>query len=66
MIKYLNFKGRTGAGKSSFFQILFRMYEPNGLIEIDKLDISKLKLVDLRTKLTIIPVCNWLFIINMN
>lgn len=48
--------GRTGAGKSSFFQILFRMYEPKGLILIDGVNTRKLKLLDLREKLTIIPV----------
>ncbi len=34
------------------------MYEPNGLILIDDMNISQLKLTDLRTKLTIIPVFN--------
>jgi ATP-binding cassette subfamily C (CFTR/MRP) protein 4 len=48
--------GRTGAGKSSFFQILFRMYEPSGSIVIDGIDIRTLKLTELRKKLTIIPV----------
>lgn len=48
--------GRTGAGKSSFFQTIFRMYEPEGEIIIDGINIKDLKLVDLRTKLTIIPV----------
>jgi ATP-binding cassette subfamily C (CFTR/MRP) protein 4 len=47
--------GRTGAGKSSLFQILFRMYEPTGQIQIDGLDISQLKLTDLRSRLTCIP-----------
>jgi ABC-type multidrug transport system fused ATPase/permease subunit len=48
--------GRTGAGKSSFFQILFRMYEATGSIVIDGIDIRSLKLTELRKKLTIIPV----------
>lgn len=48
--------GRTGAGKSSFFQTIFRMYEPDGSIIIDDIDIKDLSLFDLRNKLTIIPV----------
>lgn len=47
--------GRTGAGKSSFFQTIFRMYEPSGSIIIDGIDIKDLSLNDLRSKLTIIP-----------
>ena len=54
--------GRTGAGKSSFFQILFRMYEPTGSIVIDGIDICKLKLTELRKKLTIIPVRRFLLV----
>ena len=48
--------GRTGAGKSSFFQTIFRMYEPSGSIIIDGINIKDLSLFDLRSKLTIIPV----------
>lgn len=48
--------GRTGAGKSSFFQAIFRMYEPEGKIFIDGINIRELNLKELRTKLTIIPV----------
>lgn len=50
--------GRTGAGKSSLIQMLFRMYEPNegGEIRIDGLEIRDLSLHELRNKLTIIPV----------
>lgn len=48
--------GRTGAGKSSFFLTIFRMYEPDGEIIIDGINIKDLTLHDLRDKLTIIPV----------
>lgn len=48
--------GRTGAGKSTFFQSIFRMYEPEGEIIIDGVNIQDLSLHDLRDKLTIIPV----------
>lgn len=48
--------GRTGAGKSSIIQTLFRMAEPEGSLFIDDLNIKELSLHDLRSKLSIIPV----------
>jgi ABC-type multidrug transport system fused ATPase/permease subunit len=48
--------GRTGAGKSSLALALFRFLEArSGSITIDGIDISKLKLFDLRNRLAIIP-----------
>ncbi|XP_053306512.1 ATP-binding cassette sub-family C member 2 [Spea bombifrons] len=48
--------GRTGAGKSSLTNCIFRIIESaDGKITIDGLDISTIGLHDLRQKLTIIP-----------
>jgi len=48
--------GRTGAGKSSLTLALFRFLEArSGSVYIDGIDISKIKLHDLRSRLAIIP-----------
>lgn len=55
--------GRTGAGKSSLTLSLFRIIEAaGGSIFIDGLDISKLGLHTLRSRLTIIPQVNFLIL----
>ncbi|KAL7112723.1 hypothetical protein ACP275_04G019900 [Erythranthe tilingii] len=48
--------GRTGGGKSTLIQVLFRLVEPSGgKIIIDSIDISALGLHDLRSRFGIIP-----------
>lgn len=47
--------GRTGAGKSSIIQALFRLAQNEGAIEIDGVDTATLGLHDLRKKISIIP-----------
>ena len=47
--------GRTGAGKSSIIQCLFRMAEPQGEVVIDGLTTAEMGLHELRSKISIIP-----------
>lgn len=54
--EHVGIVGRTGAGKSSAIQCLFRLYElERGRIVVDGVDISGLRLFDLRSSLGIIP-----------
>lgn len=47
--------GRTGAGKSSIIQAMFRLAHNEGIIKIDNVDISTIGLHDLRKSISIIP-----------
>lgn len=55
--------GRTGAGKSSLLQALFRMVElQSGKVEIDGVDIRTLELETLRSRLALVPQDSVLFL----
>ncbi|MBC7372341.1 MAG: ATP-binding cassette domain-containing protein, partial [Bdellovibrionaceae bacterium] len=55
--------GRTGSGKSTFFQSLFRFIEAErGMIRVDGIDIASVPLETLRENLAIIPQDPTLFI----
>ena len=55
--------GRTGAGKSSIIQALFRIVEPEvgSVYEIDNADALKLGLHTLRQRISVIPQTPFLF-----
>ena len=54
--------GRSGSGKTSVFNVLFRLNRINtGWIKIDDQDISKVSIKSLRTAISIIPQTPFLF-----
>ncbi|XP_058797685.1 probable multidrug resistance-associated protein lethal(2)03659 isoform X2 [Phymastichus coffea] len=53
--------GRTGAGKSSLIQSLFRLADVQGRIEIDGIETGGIGLHDLRRQISIIPQEPFLF-----
>ena len=54
-LQQIGIVGRTGAGKSSLLSALFRLAEPEGVFEIDGIQITDIGLHNLRKKISIIP-----------
>lgn len=60
--KTLAITGRTGSGKSSIANLLFRMYDvDNGSISIDDLDVKDLPLYHYRNQMALVPQEVFLF-----
>ena len=55
MLLQVGVVGRTGAGKSTLLSCLLRMVEPDGLILVDGVDITKIGLHHLRSNIAVIP-----------
>ncbi len=54
--------GRSGAGKTTFANLLLRMHEPNeGCITIDGYDVKQVSLSSLRTQIGVVPQDVFLF-----
>ena len=53
--RILGVLGRTGSGKSTLTRLLFRLYDPTlGSISLDKVDLRKLNLDDLRQRVALV------------
>ncbi|WP_391591669.1 ABC transporter ATP-binding protein / permease protein [[Mycoplasma] cavipharyngis] len=54
--------GKTGSGKSSFINLIARLYDPtSGVIKIGGIDVSQINFMQLRNLVTMVPQKNNLF-----